>query len=283
MGKARVRLAAWGLTLAVLFQAGCLRCCNPVHPPPREEVLPCQDVAQCQKNKVHVFFVHGLDPLDLSNYEGLREYVQSLGYIKTYYGWTYHAFLFEKELRELHQEDPEAQIVLVGFSYGAGMIRDMACSVRSAGIHIDLMVYIDGVQIDNRPLHRPANVGRVVNILSKIRSDQAMVKEADNHRYDDTWHFGTVTHPQTLRLIAHELADVARSVPIVQTLPAVVVEPGHKPAVPAEMLPAPKEAPAAKADQWGFLRPDAHAQGVLGAKPTAAALALEPGTITHPK
>jgi hypothetical protein len=277
----RRTLAAWGLAVALGSQAGCLRFCHPVDPPPREELLPYLDVAQCQKNKVHIFFVHGLDPLDLSNYEGLHEYVQSLGYAKTYYGWTYHSFLFEKELRALHHDEPDARIVLIGFSYGAGMVRDMACSVRSAGVPIDLMVYIDGVEFDKRPLHRPANVARVVNILSFARSDECLVKEGENHRYDDVWHFGTVTHPQTLRLIARELADVARRVPIVAHLPAAEVKPGEKP--PAPDLPPPTELKDGKPDEWGFLRPDGHALGVPGSKPAPAAFATEPATVKDPK
>ena len=280
-GRMRTLLATWGLSLALVSQVGCLRCCHPVYPPPKEELLPYQDVAQCQKNKVHVFFVHGLDPLDLSNYEGLHDYVQSLGYIKTYYGWTYHAFLFEKELRALHQDEPDARIVLVGFSYGGGLIRDMACSVRAAGIPIDLVVYIDGVEWKGRPLHRPANVARVVNILSSPRSDESMVKEGENHRYDDAWHFGTVTHPQTLRLMARELADVARRVPIVQHLPPAEVKPGQP--APKADLPPPTEVPKGKPDEWGFLRPDDLAQGVLGSKPLPDAFATMPATAKEPK
>ncbi len=277
----RKRLAAWGLAAALLGQAGCLRFCHPVDPPSHEELLPYADVAQCQKNKVHIFFVHGLDPLDLANYEGLHEYVQSLGYIKTYYGWSYHSFLFEKELRELHKEEPDARIVLIGFSYGAGMVRDMACSVRSEHIPIDLIVYLDGVELDKRPLHRPANVARVVNILCFARSDECLIKEGENHRYDDVWHFATVTHPQTLRILARELADVARHVPIVQHLPPVHLAPGEK--QPPPDLPPPTEVPGGKPDEWGFLRPDAHAQGVSGAKPAQAAFEMAPATVKESK
>lgn len=256
------RLLVVGLLLiGSVVPTGCLSFCHPVIPPPKEELEPYLDVAKCQQNAVHVFFVHGIDPLDFSNYEGLHAYVQSLGYIKTYYGWPYHAYHFEKQMRKLRQEEPDARLVLIGFSYGAGLVRDMACSVRAAGIDVDLVVYIDGVLYNDRPLHRPANVCRVVNILSCYRKEDRAVREAENHRFDDVWHFGTVTHPQTLRLLARELGDVARKVPIVQVMP---VDEGALPA-PKEVLPAPKEVGG-----WEYLRPDGHAQGVPGARPAAA-------------
>lgn len=265
----------WMLGLALLCtQSGCLSFVHPLHPPAPDELLPCKEIAPCQKNQVYIFFVHGLDPFDLSNYEGLHAYVQSLGFIKTYYGWSYHAFYFEKELRKLREEKPEARIVLIGFSYGAGMVRDIACSVRSAGIDIDLIMYLDGVEWDKRPLHRPANVHRVVNILSHTRTDKRNVIEGENHRFEDAYHFKTVSHPQTLRLVAQELCAVAAQVPIVQRLPDLPPpnEQLPPPKEGAPMLPAPKEVPQASSE-WDFLLPDPFAQGVPGAKPAAQAFA----------
>lgn len=279
MGNVRKLVVLWGLAFLGCTQTGCLSFCNPLQPLPREELEPYHDIAPCQKDKVHVFFVHGLDPNDISNYTGLFEYVRSLGYGKTYFGWVYHSFLFENEIRALHEQDPEARIVLVGFSYGAGMIRDVACSLRSAGITIDLLFYIDGVEFDHRLLHRPANVARVINILSFNRSDQRLVKEGENHLYKDVWHYATVTHPQTLRLIARELGAIARMVPIVQIMRADKVVPTAPPAAPAHVLPPPNEGTQQKASEWGFLRPDGWSRGVKGGRPAEQAYAIDPAAL----
>ncbi len=48
-------------------------------------------------------------------------------------------------------------------------------------------------------------------------------------------------------------------------------------------LPPPTEVPKGKPDEWGFLRPDDLAQGVLGSKPSAEAFATIPATATEPK
>jgi hypothetical protein len=222
-------------------------------------------VAPCQKHKVHVFFVHGLDPFDLSNFQGLHDYIQSLGFIKTYYGWTYHGYFFDKQIRKLHEEEPDARLVLIGFSYGASMVRDLAHSLNAAGLAVDLVVYIDGVQSDKRPLRRPANAQRMINILAGSRSDRQMMTDAENHRHDNAGHFDTVAHPRTLQVLARALTDVARAVPIVLRV-------GHE---PPPQLPAPTEA---KKD-WSFLRPDEYGHGMAGGKPTNAAFESPPATL----
>lgn len=261
----------------LVLQTGCLSFVHPVDPLPKHEALETIDIPQACKNRVHIFFVHGLDPLDLGNYSGLHDYFRELGFIKTYYGMPYHSLLFEKEVRHVRQADPEARIVLIGFSYGAGLVRDLACSVRSAGIDIDLLVYLDGVEFGPRPLHRPANVARVLNILSFARSDKRTIEEGENHKYRDAWHFGAVTHPQTVQLLARELADVARRVPIVQYTPLPTPD-GPLPA-PAT-LPPPTPVPP---DEWGFLKPDNHALGLPGGKPALLAVETPPATLGQPE
>lgn len=263
-------LARAGLAAFLCGPVGCLSYCNPICPPPPEELAACAEVAQCQKNKVYIFFIHGCDPLDLSNFAGLREYVHSLGFIKTYFGNSYHAFHFQKELLKLHKEQPDAPVVLVGFGHGARMVRDLACSVRTDGILIDLAVYIDGGDSVGRPLHKPCNVARAVNIVSCKKAEYD-VKDADNHLLDDVSHHATATDKRTLVVMARELAAVARRVPIVFRMPAGVTPTGPT-------LPMPKEISKARGE-WDFLRPDAHAQTAIGLPPTDQALGTGPSTM----
>ena len=275
LGKRRLHLLG-SCGLAVLFctQAGCLQMFHPVAPLPPEEVRDLLQVPAACKNGVYVFFLQGIDPLDLSNLGGLHDYVRSLGYIKTYFGVPFHAFHYEKEILAIREREPNARIVLIGFSYGAGLIRDLACGLGKRGIDVDLVVYIDGVEVDDRPLIRPKNVGKVVNILASNRGDDLLVGEAENVRYDDVYHFGTVTHQKTLRMLVRELAQVALRFPVVTEAPPVL--PGVIVPTP-EILPAPK--PTAKRGEWDFLRPDGKSGGVAGSKPTATALGLGPSTL----
>jgi hypothetical protein len=268
------RLGLCGLALVLGLQAGCLQYFHPIDPLPAEEVRDNFEVPIGCKNGVYIFFLHGVDPLDLANFEGVRDYVQSLGYIKTYYGQPFHAFYYEKEIVAIRKRDPNARFVVMGFSYGAGLVGDLACSLGKQGIDIDLLVYVDGVRLEARPLSRPANVLEVVNILGHDRSDEQEIAGAKNMRYNDVWHFGTVTHPQTLRMLVRELSEVALRVPVITDAPPPV--PGV--IVPApEMLPAPK--PNAKRGEWDFLKPDGHTVGVPGTKPIVDAIHMEPASI----
>ncbi len=268
------RVGSCGLAFMLCMQAGCLQMFHPVDPLPPEEVRDLLQVPTACKNGVYVFFLQGIDPLDLSNLKGLHDYVRSLGYIKTYFGLPFHAFYFEKEILAIRKREPNARIVLVGFSYGAGLIRDLACGLGKHGIDVDLLVYIDGVEVDSRPLIRPKNVGKVVNILANNRGDELFVCEAENVRYDDVYHFGTVTHPKTLRMLVRELGEVALRFPVVTDAPPVV--PGVIVPTP-QMLPAPK--PTTKRGEWDFLQPDGNAGVVTGSKPTTAAFGMPPATL----
>jgi pimeloyl-ACP methyl ester carboxylesterase len=296
-GKRRLyRLGLCGLAFAMSMQAGCLQYLHPVDPLPVEEVRDNFQVPTACKNGVYVFLLHGIDPFDLANLEGLRDYVQSLGYIKTYYGQPFHAFYCATEIVAIRKRDPNARFVVIGFSYGAGLVRDLACSVGKLGIGIDLLVYLDGVPLDARPLGRPANARKVVNILAFARRDQYKIVGAENLRYDDAWHYGTVTHPKTLRMLVRELAEVALRVPVITDapppvpgVPAPQVLPAPKELSAPQVLPAPKELPApkqlpppkpnAKRGGWDFLEPDGHARSAQGAKPHDDAFNMEPSSI----
>ena len=130
--------------LTLLGQAGCLSFCHPIEPVTSEKVAICKEIPQSCRSHVYVFFIHGMDPLDFANLSGVRDYVQSLGFIKTYYGQLYHTIYFTDEMREIHKRDPEARFALVGFSFGANMVRDVANAVRPDGVDIDLIVYLGG-------------------------------------------------------------------------------------------------------------------------------------------
>src|SRR5262249_7281543 len=134
------RLVGGGLLAAGLAGAsGCLNFVNPVHPPPGV-AEPCQAMSCYARRHVYVFLANGVDPLCLGNLSGVREYLHSLGFTRTYYGQTYHAHWFAGELRRAHKEDPEARIELLGYGMGADTLRGVARSACRDGIGIDLFV-----------------------------------------------------------------------------------------------------------------------------------------------
>ena len=231
---------------------GCLSCCHPVDLPKAQCLEPCQAVPKTCRNHVYVFFMHGADPLNFSNLSGVREYVQRLGFPKTYYGQLYHVVAFEKEIRRVHHEDPEARFVLVGFSYGANAVCHLAHAAQQEGILIDLLVYLGGNTLKDVPQDKPENALRIVNILANGWIwNGAQFDRGENINLPDVWHFGSPTHPETLKTLARELALVAGEIPRPE---------------PSEAASSPwdREAPTPHAvslktptrrDEWDFLKP----------------------------
>lgn len=195
--------------------AGCMSVLHPVHAPPREVCAGPRMLPQCCRDRVHVFFVHGLDPLNYCNLSGLRNYCHSLGFSNTYYGQLYHGGTFTKEIRRIHQQDPEARFVLVGFSAGANVVRGMANTLgQEDGIPIDLMVYMGGNTLKDVPENRPATVTKVVHILATGYVWKGyQIEGAENHKLAGTWHFGSPTHPETLEMFAREMTAIAARLP----------------------------------------------------------------------
>jgi hypothetical protein len=172
-----------------------------------------QPDAACAKDHVYIFFNHGMDPLDFANLGGVRDYVQSLGYHKTYYGKLCPDSHFDHEICRIHKEDPCAHFVLLGFSFGANRARDVAQAVKNDGIKIDLLVYLGGNTLRNVPRDQPENVCRMINILANgciWNGDH--LERAENIQVDHVWHFGSPSHPYTLELLARELAALVTPV-----------------------------------------------------------------------
>jgi hypothetical protein len=240
------RRLARGLAAAIVLGAsGCLCYLHPVEPVPMDLVEPCQSTPKCARDHVYVFLIHGMDPLDYANLTGLRDYIHDLGFQKTYYGQLYHTPHFDTVIHQIHEQDPEARFVLIGFSFGANMVRDLANSMNKDGIPLDLLVYLGGNTLHNNEHDQPPNTRCILNILATgaIWHGDTMDR-AENTQVTDRWHFGSPTHRVTLEKLTRALAVVAASVP--------VPEP-----VGPETAPAPRPAAVAggRPGEWDFLKP----------------------------
>jgi hypothetical protein len=201
--------------------------------------------------------LHGLDPLDFANLEGLRDYVQSLGFLKTHYGYWYHLFRFRKEICQVHQDDPDARFVVIGFSYGTCMSRELVNLIKDDGVTIDLLVYLSGSILRNTARTCPDNVLHVVNIQSLGDGlTGAELDRADNIHVRNVMHFGSPTHPRTQEVLARELAVVAERVPVV--LPPDPPPPLEEEAPrPRPLHEGPAEPEQGHNADWDFLKPGA--------------------------
>jgi hypothetical protein len=224
------------LLAATTLSSGCLSFCHPIGSPPQDQVEYCRTLPPACRNHVYIFFVNGLDPLGYANFAGLRDYVQSLGFIKTYYGQVYHEATFAREIRRLHREDTLARFVIAGLNLGVDPARDLAEAVRPDGIFIDLLVTV-GADSVGPP---SGNVGRVVNLPSTDETGNGLDPDLSGTRN------GTTARRFTLATLAHELAAVAGEVPV----PVPTGQPAPAP-VPGRAMPQ-ADAPH---DEWDFLKP----------------------------
>jgi hypothetical protein len=256
-GRWRRGVAACLLALFPFTFAGCLCYLHPVPLPPLAYTQACHVVPKCARDHVYIFFIHGMDPLDYANLTGVRDYVQQLGFHKTYYGQMYHTPYFDHEIRRIHREDPEAHFVLLGFSFGTNFARSIVQSVKDEGIHIDLLVYCGANTLHNNEWDQPKNAGRILNILAWgfIWNGDTM-SEAENINVPDVWHFGSPSHPKTLEWLAKELAVVAASVPFVEPAePVISAEPSGTAEPETAPTPRPVTPETAERDEWDFLKP----------------------------
>jgi hypothetical protein len=251
MGRQGRWLRILALALVTAGAGGCMPFLHHVDPPSKEFLAQSACVPQEARNHVHIFFIHGMDPFDWANLSGVCEYVHSLGYIKTHYGQLYHVWQFKEDLRRVHHEDPDARFVLIGFSFGANMVRNVAHDANAEHIPIDLLIYLGGNTLKDCPEDKPDNALHIVNILATgciWNGDH--LEGADNLNYGDVWHFGSPSHPKTLEVLAEELVKVAARV-------SVVVQEAP-PWYPGEQAPTPRPVTPSRAsprDEWDFLLP----------------------------
>lgn len=241
--------------LSLLGGQGCLSFVHSLDLPPKEQMVQGRGIPAPARNLVHIFLIHGLDPLDLANLNGLTEYIQQLGYLKTHYGQLYHLWEFKKEVARIHKQEPQARFVVLGFSFGANVARTLVNAVKEDGILIDLLVYMGGNTLDNTLRTQPEHVIHIVNILALgCIWNGAEMDRADNIHYNDVFHFGSPTHPKTRELLARELAAVAARVPYVEKIPPLSPEIEQEIPLPRRLsrdrLP-PTSAPLSS--EWNFL------------------------------
>ncbi|MCS6975860.1 MAG: hypothetical protein NZM31_02465 [Gemmatales bacterium] len=241
------------LATGVFSVMGCLSGFHPIRPPQDWAVAPPPTPPRAAQDHVYVFFVHGLDPLDYANLSGLRKFVHDLGYTRTYYGQVYHGPHFEKEILEIRSVDEQARFVLVGFSAGANVVRNMANNLADEGVFIDLMVYLGGNTLEDEDRNRPANVGKVLHVLCSGYIWKGYdIAGVENIRYPDKWHFDSPSHPETLRRLAEELLEVSSRVTAL-----VPIEDEQPQQAPMPRPVSQVRKPASVSPDWDLLKPRA--------------------------
>jgi hypothetical protein len=186
-----------------------LKACDP------QVVKSCETVPSDGKEHVYTFVVNGVDPLQLANLNGMTDYLRRLGFGQTHYEPFLGYRATRRQIREIHQSDPDAKIVLVGYSFGTFVVRRLANDLEKENIVVHRLVYLGGDFIGNTERSRPSNAAKVVNIRGHgavffgLLFNGADIDNAQNVRLDSR-HFVLPSSGQTMATLASELASLAK-------------------------------------------------------------------------
>jgi hypothetical protein len=180
----------------------------------------CRALPPAARDRVHLLFVNGADPLCLGNVNGLCASFQRLGFARTSFLQLWQASSVAERIRQIRQVDRDARIILVGFSAGCCAVRSAANELDHERCPIDLLVYLAGDYITNTPRSRPANVRRLLNITGHgfllhgydLFFNGADLDGARNIRLD-VRHMKVPSQRQTVEALVEEVLRIAEAVP----------------------------------------------------------------------
>lgn len=177
---------------------------------------PSADVAAGREH-VHIFMINGLTilPHIYGSMNPVGETLKNHGYVHNQTATHYWRWSFQDKIRQVYRCDPQARIVLVGYSIGAGVVHGMAHTLEKEGIPIALLVYLDGHTFIEDFHDRPANVERAVCIRSSSFILRGALIEESNYveMIDGSRHLSVPKKEATLELLLRELDMVALGVP----------------------------------------------------------------------
>ena len=233
----------------MLGLGGCASLGHRLVPLASEDLGPVLATHPEARTHVYTFLINGNDPLLLGNFPAVQQEIFRWGFPHTWYGEMYHVGQFEREIRQIHQRDPDARVVLVGFSYGGMLAQRLARRLARDGIHINRLILIDAFGVDEAADAPEGYHGRTVNISGESYFQPAQViEDGENIQVPEYHHFAIPTHASVLHRVSEELAAAAQEVPVwlparAEMFPAGPVPRPHAPEPP----PLPRE--------WDFLQP----------------------------
>jgi hypothetical protein len=233
----------------------------------------CEEVPCPCRGKVYVFMMAGLDPLDFDRVWDVRTALIHSGFTKVYTGQFYHERFFAEEMRRISRQEPDAQLVVVGFSTGADFAASLVELVGRDGIPITLLASVDPYWWSSAPTRRPANVQQTMLVHGEPLLFGGRGGAGMDVQIPETFPANITAHPLTVENLARTLASIAGGLPrpqLASSPPVIDATPTPRPV--AERGDAPRDA-------WDFLRPVASLRGLTPSEPVVAAPPSERTTL----
>jgi hypothetical protein len=230
-----------------------LSCFNPVPEPQCDTKTFCKLVPAPCRDQVYVVLLNGVDPFECANISGVRDYLNGLGFVKTYYAQLYHEGCLLKELQSVHAEHPDAKFAIIGFEFGAIPARKLARNAGYLGLSVDLLVYVQPKGLTTLSNIAEPEVGRRITIRGyKESAPEALEDEGEIVSVPSFFRYSVPTNAATLEALTNELTSLALSVVVpvapMEPFPQLLDDPAPTPRPVTKRNPQPF-------DDWDFLKP----------------------------
>jgi hypothetical protein len=176
---------------------------------PPERHAPSQSLPACGCEHVYIYMINGLTvlPYMAGSMDRVKPFVEELGFCNVKVATHYWRWSFERDIRRVRAQDPDARFVLVGYSIGGSVVCSMAHALEQDGIFIDLIVYIDAHSFVNDFTKRPTNVGKIVAINSNAWVLRGTCRPGQEcYTVDTRFHLATPRRDETLQILAEKVS-----------------------------------------------------------------------------
>jgi hypothetical protein len=110
-----------------------------------------------------VYVINGMSVFGPSGFSAMVDRIRGAGYPDTRSGPWYLAYRFERDIRQLHREQPGTPVAVIGYSFGVYRARAIANRLDRDGIPVAMVGYVGGDYLQNLPSSMPGGA-RVVNV-----------------------------------------------------------------------------------------------------------------------
>ncbi|MDB5312160.1 MAG: hypothetical protein JWO38_6362 [Gemmataceae bacterium] len=184
-----------------------------VEPSAKAELQPVCPAQPAPAEHVYVYLVNGADPLRIAGLGQLADQLRQGGYPHTRVVSWFEARAFEREIRGIHQTDPAARFVLIGYSAGTYAVKGTAERLLRNGVPVAMVGYVGGDYLRSTAASRLPGVARVVNVTGdgylltgrNLFFNGTDVTGARNVRLAGTRHYDLPNHPDTFATLYGEL------------------------------------------------------------------------------
>lgn len=196
-----------GIAAALLAGSGCVACGHRGYDIARTAGTAC-DLPACQRNQVHVFAMSSLNPVSMMALDGLAQELNQQGFAKVATGQTIHVGWMAREMRRIHEDEPEAVFVVVGFESAGPVAVRLAEKMAGEGLAIGGLVVIDSEGTTAAPLTaiRTLAIGKTEGITTSDTVETVAVSDAAS--------YGLATDSRTTSAMGKLLTDLASAVPV---------------------------------------------------------------------